>query len=126
MVSSDWIQVSDWETRQEKWTPTREVLDEYTRLSQQETNPFSVAPGSRVDFKLLCGADLLESFSVPGLWKEEDKLQIVRVLILDLRKRWIYYKTAKNENATTVAFMYGFWPVALKSNIVLILYKSST
>jgi nicotinamide mononucleotide adenylyltransferase len=25
-----------------------------------------------VQLKLLCGADLLESFSVPGLWKDED------------------------------------------------------
>lgn len=28
--------------------------------------------GKRVQMKLLCGADLLESFSVPGLWKDED------------------------------------------------------
>lgn len=25
-----------------------------------------------INLKLLCGADLLESFSVPGLWKDED------------------------------------------------------
>ena len=25
-----------------------------------------------VQLKLLCGADLLESFAVPGLWKDED------------------------------------------------------
>lgn len=25
-----------------------------------------------IQLKLVCGADLLESFSVPGLWKEED------------------------------------------------------
>lgn len=25
-----------------------------------------------IKLKLLCGADLLESFSVPGLWKNED------------------------------------------------------
>lgn len=25
-----------------------------------------------VQLKLICGADLLESFAVPGLWKEED------------------------------------------------------
>ena len=45
---------------------------------------------------------------------------------VNLYNKWIYYKTAKNENATPVAFMYGFCPVALKSNIILISYKSST
>lgn len=29
-----------------------------------------------VKVKLLCGADLLESFSVPGLWAEEDVSKI--------------------------------------------------
>ncbi len=33
------------------------------------TNNMNLQP---VQVKLLCGADLLESFSVPGLWKEED------------------------------------------------------
>ena len=28
--------------------------------------------------KLLCGADLLESFSVPGLWQTDDILRIVQ------------------------------------------------
>ena len=28
-------------------------------------------------FKLLCGADLLESFAVPGLWNTEDLTTIV-------------------------------------------------
>ena len=28
-------------------------------------------PGA-IQLKLLCGADLLESFAVPGLWKSED------------------------------------------------------
>ena len=31
-----------------------------------------------VTFKLLCGADLLESFAVPGLWNEDDLTAIVR------------------------------------------------
>lgn len=25
-----------------------------------------------INLKLLCGADLIESFAVPGLWKDED------------------------------------------------------
>ena len=33
------------------------------------TNNMNLQP---VQVKLLCGADLLESFAVPGLWKDED------------------------------------------------------
>ncbi len=32
----------------------------------------------KIQLKLLCGADLLESFSVPGLWLEEDIHTIVQ------------------------------------------------
>jgi nicotinate (nicotinamide) nucleotide adenylyltransferase len=32
----------------------------------------------KIGLKLLCGADLLESFSVPGLWLEEDINKIVK------------------------------------------------
>lgn len=28
--------------------------------------------GEKIQIKLLCGADLLESFAVPGLWDDED------------------------------------------------------
>ena len=37
--------------------------------------PFTPGP---IILKLLCGADLLESFSVPGLWKTDDILRIVQ------------------------------------------------
>lgn len=30
------------------------------------------SPANRVVVKLLCGADLLESFGTPGLWADED------------------------------------------------------
>lgn len=33
--------------------------------------------GENVHVKLLCGADLLESFAVPGLWLEEDVINII-------------------------------------------------
>ena len=32
---------------------------------------------ANVELKLLCGADLLESFGTPGLWKDEDIEEIV-------------------------------------------------
>jgi len=76
----DWVNTSDWETRQSEWTRTRRVLDEYSNLikSSGEGKSFDWLPntGSEnqgpIAVKLLCGGDLLESFSVPGLWKDED------------------------------------------------------
>lgn len=34
--------------------------------------PAADQPCPNISVKLLCGADLLESFAVPGLWKNED------------------------------------------------------
>ena len=71
---------------QEGWSRTRLVLDSYTRLAGESSEgsvPWlppdlgSPAQGP-ITFKLLCGADLLESFAVPDLWNEEDLTTIVR------------------------------------------------
>lgn len=32
----------------------------------------NLSQSTAINVKLLCGADLLESFAVPGLWNEED------------------------------------------------------
>ena len=39
-----------------------------------------------VQLKLLCGGDLLESFAVPGLWKDEDVCMIMMIDNLDIKK----------------------------------------
>ena len=44
-------------------------------LNNYKLIPFTPGP---IILKLLCGADLLESFSVPGLWKTDDILRIVQ------------------------------------------------
>merc|ERR1712059_46779 len=80
---SDWVHVSDWEVRQEGWSRTRLVLDSYSDLVQDQKSvawlPDNLWTGeSKVCFKLLCGADLLESFAVPDLWKEDDLTTILR------------------------------------------------
>lgn len=92
--SSDWIRLSDWETRQEGWSRTRISLQHHQNyinsylnddLSENEDttdlqlpqwipetlNNRNISTGP-VQTKLLCGADLLESFSVPNLWDPED------------------------------------------------------
>jgi len=61
----------------------RHVLDSYSQLASSTSPPSWLpdfdAPGQEpLCFKLLCGADLLESFAVPGLWNTEDLTTIVR------------------------------------------------
>lgn len=88
LQTSSWLRVSDWETTQTQWVRTKIVLQHH----QNFMNNFINSPGmdsikghipgwlpaglrdrrDAVQLKLLCGADLLESFSVPGLWSDED------------------------------------------------------
>nr|XP_058959310.1 nicotinamide/nicotinic acid mononucleotide adenylyltransferase 1-like [Pocillopora verrucosa] len=70
--TSDWISVDDWESKQAGWTQTAKVLKHF---AEDVVTKF---PGSSPPtVKLLCGADLLESFAVPNLWADEDIEEIV-------------------------------------------------
>ncbi|KAJ2941594.1 hypothetical protein O0L34_g14648 [Tuta absoluta] len=103
--SSQWIKVSEWETQQTGWTRTKISMQYHqdtinnciAPVIDNNTDPPSWLPddilnlnndmcdrdGSiegnkdRVTVKLLCGADLLESFATPGLWSDEDLETIV-------------------------------------------------
>lgn len=68
--SSDWIKVDPWELSQPGWTQTAKVLAHYQTKISAETN-------GEARLKLLCGADLLESFATPDLWAEQDIRDIV-------------------------------------------------
>ncbi|XP_025095329.1 nicotinamide/nicotinic acid mononucleotide adenylyltransferase 1-like isoform X2 [Pomacea canaliculata] len=95
-----WISLDTWESDQSKWSTTesvmahfREVLDNkfnanfkptQKRRRKIENNEADVdnIPKIIIDeqpplLKLLCGADLLESFGTPGLWADEDIEKIV-------------------------------------------------
>ena len=54
-----------WESEQSGWTETVKVL---THLQQKVVDETS----GQAQLKFLCGADLLESFATPGLWKAKD------------------------------------------------------
>ncbi|CAH1990521.1 unnamed protein product [Acanthoscelides obtectus] len=91
----DWVRLSDWECRQESWSRTRQVLHYHqnvlnavtstnnNRLDASESDtswiPENVknSDNEPIRVKLLCGADLLESFGTPGLWADEDIADIV-------------------------------------------------
>lgn len=85
--TSTWIRISEWECQQEAWTRTRTTLQYHQNylnsiirdLNGVNTNnlpnwlPDDVKQlKDPVKIKLLCGADLLESFATPGLWDPDD------------------------------------------------------
>ncbi|NXG47191.1 NMNA3 adenylyltransferase, partial [Psilopogon haemacephalus] len=95
LETSDWIRVDPWESEQETWTETVKVLrhhyNESLRFLQSKKEvmknkqpiersaedslscQYSVLP----ELKLLCGADFLQTFKTPNLWKEEHVREIV-------------------------------------------------
>lgn len=90
LEKNDWIQLDTWECQQTSWLETAKVLAHHKQnlLSQAAAcrkrkldESTTITPDSLADFnielKLLCGADLLESFGTPGLWKDEDIEEIV-------------------------------------------------
>lgn len=89
LKTSDWIRLSDWECKQNEWSRTRSTLqfhqnylnslirdmDNFNDIDLPSWIPESVRNVSRneqVQIKLLCGADLLESFATPDLWDHDD------------------------------------------------------
>ncbi|KAA8894330.1 hypothetical protein FN846DRAFT_974705 [Sphaerosporella brunnea] len=76
--TSDWIMVDPWEAIQSEYQPTAVVLDHI----QHEVNdviggiaPYPGAPRNeyrKAHVSLLCGSDLLQTMSQPGLWSLPD------------------------------------------------------
>ncbi|XP_050675062.1 nicotinamide/nicotinic acid mononucleotide adenylyltransferase 1 isoform X2 [Leptidea sinapis] len=102
LKSSSWVKVSEWETQQAGWSRTRvslqyhqDTINKHKSSHNLNEDPPSWLPddilnvnnidepdnlnqmlngnvSDDVTVKLLCGADLLESFATPGLWSDED------------------------------------------------------
>lgn len=82
LQSSNWVTVDEWESQQPDWTETAvtmryhygRILKEYEQStgmhnsSSDNTTPLSRPPPQ---LKLLCGADFLDTFKIPGLWQDE-------------------------------------------------------
>ena len=108
------VTVSDWEVKQEGWSRTRLVLDEYTQLAKEGTAEWLPSLGSPdqgpVTFKLLCGADLLESFAVPDLWNTDDLTTIVRDYGIVVISRFATRSPGKAHSGKFVLFREGSNP----------------
>ncbi|KAM3617210.1 uncharacterized protein V6R79_003416 [Siganus canaliculatus] len=97
--SSDWITVDYWESRQPEWMETAKVARHHyedllaAHENHDDVDTVKYAKKRRIqedyfegsshqkrggpNLMLLCGADVLESFGVPNLWKDEDVTEIV-------------------------------------------------
>lgn len=88
------VKLSPWEVEQAEWSRTRLVLDTHQDLitkfcqGSEEKQPWmpdnlsplnESDPGEIPKLVFICGADLLESFSVPNLWMESDIERIVQM-----------------------------------------------
>ncbi|XP_050925718.1 nicotinamide/nicotinic acid mononucleotide adenylyltransferase 1 [Lates calcarifer] len=82
LQSSNWVTVDEWESQQPDWTETvvtmryhyGRILKEYEQSTGTHNNSSSnTTPLSSISpqLKLLCGADFLDTFKVPGLWLDE-------------------------------------------------------
>lgn len=87
LASNPWVRLDTWECEQKCWTETRRVLDHHRQRLSAEGLPTQTGPkrrrrrqsnenlndaSSNVQLMLLCGADLMQSFRVPGLWADQD------------------------------------------------------
>ena len=81
LQNNNFVKLSMMELDKNEWTRTRKVLDLHQdhliKVSNGEISPAQWVPdeyklNSTCNLLLLCGADLLESFSIPGLWEDDD------------------------------------------------------
>uniref|UniRef100_A0A3Q3LJE1 Nicotinamide-nucleotide adenylyltransferase n=3 Tax=Mastacembelus armatus TaxID=205130 RepID=A0A3Q3LJE1_9TELE len=98
--NSDWITVDSWESLQPEWVETVKVIRhhyeelleaeqnkddvdtvKYTKKRRIEENYFEGSAHLKrrgsPQLMLLCGADVLQSFETPNLWKQDDITEIV-------------------------------------------------
>lgn len=88
LQSSNWVTVDEWESQQPDWTETVVtmryhygcILKEYEQSTGTHTGPCGntvplSSPSPQV--KLLCGADFLQTFWIPGLWQDDHVEEVV-------------------------------------------------
>ncbi|KAJ8389585.1 hypothetical protein AAFF_G00118220 [Aldrovandia affinis] len=79
--NSDWVSVDDWESKQPDWTETVITMrHHYSQILKQDQKTWpkgATPPAGTPQLKLLCGADFLHAFQVPGLWKADHVTEVV-------------------------------------------------
>uniref|UniRef100_A0A1A7X5S9 Nicotinamide-nucleotide adenylyltransferase n=2 Tax=Iconisemion striatum TaxID=60296 RepID=A0A1A7X5S9_9TELE len=87
LQSSSWVAVDEWESQQPDWTETVVTMrHHYSRIlkeNEQKTGAHSGCRGNTnisappPQLKLLCGADFLNTFKIPGLWLDDHVEELV-------------------------------------------------
>jgi len=75
--SSDWLMVDGWEASFPTWTLTYQSLEHFTL---ELNKAYSIEKNDKIKIKtvLVCGSDLLQSFSTPNLWSPDDIKAILK------------------------------------------------
>lgn len=88
LQGSNWVTVDEWESKQPDWTETvvtmryhyGRILKEYKQSNgtHYDSNG-NIMPLSSTSpkLKLLCGADFLDTFKIPGLWRKDHVEELV-------------------------------------------------
>ena len=92
--TSDWLSVSTWESENPKWTPTVLSVEYHAEKAKSEFDAGLRLLGwtliQNVSLTLSSvGADFLESFSVPGLWADDDVERIAKIGIIAISRNGI-------------------------------------
>ncbi|KAM4556493.1 LOW QUALITY PROTEIN: nicotinamide/nicotinic acid mononucleotide adenylyltransferase 3-like [Fundulus diaphanus] len=89
LQSSNWVTVDEWESQQPDWTETvvtmryhyGRILKEYEQnrgMHSDSSRNFAPPSSPSPQLKLLCGADFLSTFKIPGLWLEDHVEELVK------------------------------------------------
>jgi len=124
--SNEWVMVDDWEVRQKTFQTTIVVLEHlYNSLNHDIPNK-----QDHIQVKLLCGADLLESFNSPGVWATEDIKEIVSKFGLMVLERvgsdastTIYQSDILFQHQNNIAIMKQYIPNEMSSTKIRLSVK---
>ncbi|KAJ3252385.1 hypothetical protein HK103_001598 [Boothiomyces macroporosus] len=74
---STWIMVDSWEPSQVDYIRTAKVLDHFNEYLNKDGGLLVNNERKHIRIVLLAGGDLIQSFAVPNLWKEQDLYYIL-------------------------------------------------
>lgn len=104
MNQANWIHLDEWESKQDHWIRTLEVLQHHSKKLENQKD----SSKEKIRLMLLCGSDMFESFNLPNLWQDDDIETIVRdfgILIIhrDISDPW---KTLNDSEKSKILLKY--------------------
>ncbi|XP_034559362.1 nicotinamide/nicotinic acid mononucleotide adenylyltransferase 3 isoform X2 [Notolabrus celidotus] len=77
LQSSNWVTVDEWESQQPDWTETVVTMRYHYGRVLNKYKCSTGMQGPRPQLKLLCGADFLDTFKIPDLWRDDHVEEVV-------------------------------------------------